>query len=344
MADSPLASLPPLDPAVLRRRREGVFLVLAGLFLGTLAMLNIVGITRFIHMGPLTLAVGVLPYPLTFLCTDFISEFYGRRRANFVVLVGMLLNLFVVGILWLGEALPAMDFKTDLQRLPVVSQVPVYADPDTRETAMVDPRNPKLPLRQIAVELPDGAVVPVRKLEMAPVTDPATGQAVLDPATGGPVTEPIDADSGQPIVREEELYTRIVKSNRSAVLASMLAYLAAQFCDVWLFHFWKRLTKGKHLWLRNNGSTMVSQLVDTVAVVVITFWTAIEHGTMSLPTVMGLIWGAYLFKLVVAAADTVPFYLGAAWMTRYLRIDAVRGEAEQAEGLFEPEPELAPAE
>ena len=55
----------------------------------------------------------------------------------------------------------------------------------------------------------------------------------------------------------------------AAVFASMLAYLAAQFCDVWLYHFWKRLTKGKHLWLRNNGSTLISQMVDTVAVILI---------------------------------------------------------------------------
>ena len=69
----------------LRERRERVFLLFAGVFIGSMTMLNILGITRFVHIGPLALAVGVLPYPLTFLCTDFISEFYGRRRANFVV-------------------------------------------------------------------------------------------------------------------------------------------------------------------------------------------------------------------------------------------------------------------
>ena len=145
-----LEDLPPISTAKLHERRERVFLVLAGLFLGTLAMLNIVGITRFVHIGPLALAVGVLPYPLTFLCTDFISEFYGRRRANFVVLVGVLLNFFVIGILWLGQSLPAMDFKTDLQRLPVVRQETVYTDPETRREPVPDPRNPALPLRRLA--------------------------------------------------------------------------------------------------------------------------------------------------------------------------------------------------
>ncbi len=326
-----LRDLPPIDPAVLRQRRERVFLLLAGIFLGTLAMLNIIGITRFVHMGPLTLAVGVLPYPLTFLCTDFISEFYGRRRANFVVFVGMILNLFVIGILWLGSALPAMEFKTDLQRLPVVTQETVV---DAEGAPISDPRNPVLPLKRVVVDTESGTV-PVESVRMAPVIDPTTGEAVRD-ADGRAVTEPVDAATGEPIVKEEELYGRIFAGTRAAVLASMLAYLAAQFCDVFLFHFWKRLTKGRHLWLRNNGSTMVSQLVDTSAVVLITFWAAIRAGEMPFGTVMTMIWGAYFFKLTVAAVDTLPFYAGTKWLGRYLRIDPVRGEAEQAEGLFGP--------
>ena len=59
--------------AQLIEKRERVFLVLAGLFLCAMTMLNIIGITRFVQLGPMALAVGVLPYPLTFLCTDLIS-------------------------------------------------------------------------------------------------------------------------------------------------------------------------------------------------------------------------------------------------------------------------------
>lgn len=104
---------PTLEPVhvtdALDEGRERVFLIFAGLFLGSMAMLNIIGITRFIHIGPLMLAVGVLPYPLTFLCTDFISEFYGRRRANFVVSVGLLVNGLVLGTLWLGDRIPSAE-------------------------------------------------------------------------------------------------------------------------------------------------------------------------------------------------------------------------------------------
>ena len=106
---SQLAMDPVHISSTLHERRERVFVVLAGIFLGSMAMLNILGITRFIHIGPLALAVGVLPYPLTFLCTDFISEFYGRRRAGFVVWVGFLLNLLVLGFLWMGHLLPGVE-------------------------------------------------------------------------------------------------------------------------------------------------------------------------------------------------------------------------------------------
>lgn len=61
--------------------------------------LSWLGMARFIRMGRLMLAVGVLPCPLTFLCTDFISEFYGKRRADFVVSVGLLVNGLVLGTL-----------------------------------------------------------------------------------------------------------------------------------------------------------------------------------------------------------------------------------------------------
>ena len=94
--------------AALQERRERVFLVLAGFFLCSMTMLNIIGITRFIQLGPLALAVGVLPYPLTFLCTDLISELYGKSRANFLVTVGLALNLFILAVMWLGNAMPSV--------------------------------------------------------------------------------------------------------------------------------------------------------------------------------------------------------------------------------------------
>jgi len=248
---------PHLTPE-LHERRERVFLLLAGTFIGAMAMLNIIGITRFVQLGPFSVAVGVLPYPLTFLCTDLISELYGRRRANYVVLTGLLVNLLVIGTVWLGQAVPPVD--------PAI-QAP------WQNLELVEP-----------IGMPNGTTL------------------------GG---------DGQ----TTELFSFIYACTAGAVLASMCAYVAAQFCDVALFHFWKKLTKGKHLWLRNNGSTLVSQLVDTTMVVVITFGAAYTRGDMTFSALLGLIRDGYLFKMTVALLDTIPIYILVARLSEYLAID-----------------------
>ncbi|MDJ0850886.1 MAG: queuosine precursor transporter [Myxococcota bacterium] len=204
-----------------------------------------------------------------------------------------------------------------------------------------------------------------------PVEDPATGAGLVRPAVpelgsdGQPVTdeegnprlrpverfalEPVpggppdalrltDADTGQPILRDDSLFSRIAVSARQAVLASMVAYLFAQFVDVWLFHFWKRVTRGRHLWLRNNGSTMLSQLVDTVCVVLITFWAAIAAGEVPASQVVAWIGGGYSFKLIVALLDTIPFYLCVGWLSRWLAIDPTREHDADDEGIALDEP------
>jgi len=254
----PARQLHPIEASDLHARRERVFLVLAGLFLGTLAMLNILGVTRFIKLFQIgegdsaivfAVAVGVLPYPMTFLCTDFISELYGRARANAVVLVGLLLNIWVMFILWLGGVLPGFE-----------------------------------------------------------AIDPETGRIARDAADRLP------------------LFFEVRTLAFGAVIASMLAYLAAQFCDVFLFHFWKGVTKGKHLWLRNNGSTMISQLIDTVAVILITYVVGglagvIREDQPVMRQLLLLIATGYAFKFVAALLDTIPFYIGVGVLSRYLQID-----------------------
>ena len=117
------------------------------------------------------------------------------------------------------------------------------------------------------------------------------------------------------------------------VVASMIAYLAAQFIDVWLFHFWKRLTRGRHLWLRNNASTMVSQLIDSVAVILITYYVsrgiALDPARSEGAQLFALIASSYLFKFAAAAIDTVPFYFGVRWLSRWLQIDPNAEHTEQ---------------
>jgi len=141
--------------------------------------------------------------------------------------------------------------------------------------------------------------------------------------------------SGQPLVDaagREPTFFEIRELAFGAVAASMVAYLAAQLCDVRLFHFWKRLTNGKHLWLRNNASTMVSQIVDTTAVILVTHFYAaalpVNADEPIWPQLMVFIASGYVFKLVVAALDTGPIYLAVAYLRPWLGLQ----ENEEATG------------
>jgi queuosine precursor transporter len=95
------------------KNKAVIFLILSGLFLGSITLLNILGTSKFIDYSfeflgydiPFVIAIGVLPYPITFLCTDLISEFYGKLRANWVVCMGLVLNLWVLFFVWIAGAL-----------------------------------------------------------------------------------------------------------------------------------------------------------------------------------------------------------------------------------------------
>ncbi len=101
-------------------------------------------------------------------------------------------------------------------------------------------------------------------------------------------------------------------------IASMIAYLIAQSVDVRLYHFWKRLTKGKHLWLRNNASTTVSQLVDSTAIITILYIAGnLDDAVDDAGAVIILILNSYLFKFFFALFDTPLMYLGVRLLKNY---------------------------
>jgi uncharacterized integral membrane protein (TIGR00697 family) len=110
----------------------------------------------------------------------------------------------------------------------------------------------------------------------------------------------------------EEVYEFMVGN----VIASMVAYLVAQTVDVHLFHFWKRITKGKHLWLRNNASTTFSQLVDTTSILTILYLANnLGPDINTIGKLIILIINSYLFKFFFALFDTPLFYLGV-WLLK----------------------------
>ena len=200
-----------------------IYLYLAGLFITSLVVSNLI-FQKFFYWRPLEisifgnqlfeLSVGIIPYPITFLITDLISEIYGKKKANQVVIAGIFASFFSMGILWMANVVPA--------------------------------------------------------IENSPVDD-ATFQKVF-------ALSPV------------------------AVLASMMAYLSAQFVDIRFYHFWKKLTQGRMLWLRNNFSTFSSQLIDTVAVISL----LCLFGVLEWNLFWGLVLSGFLFKIIIAALDT-PF-------------------------------------
>lgn len=213
-------------------RAEWVYLLLCGIFLGSLVVTNLIAnkfLTVDLGFKVFVLSAGALPYPVTFLVTDLLSEIYGHRRANQVVWVGFAVSMFVLGALWLGAQFPA---------------------------------------------IPE-----------SPVND--------------------------------DTYFKAFHNAWRVIAASMTAYLIAQLIDVKLFHFWKDLTKGKHLWLRNNGSTILSQLVDSVLVVLVLF-----YGVQSSDWMMSTILDLWLFKAIMALLDTPFFYAGTAFLEKYTGLSA----------------------
>jgi len=92
--------------------------------------------------------------------------------------------------------------------------------------------------------------------------------------------------------------------------ASMAAYLVSQHHDVWAYHYWRDKTEGRHLWLRNNASTMVSQAVDTAIFISLAFYAVLPNSVL-----VQMMVGQYAIKLLIAALDTPFIYLAvaAAW-------------------------------
>ena len=104
--------------------------------------------------------------------------------------------------------------------------------------------------------------------------------------------------------KHQEAYTAILGSTPRIVLASMIAYLISQNHDVWAFHWWRKKTAGRHLWLRNNLSTMVSQMIDSVLFIGVAFW-----GTVPPATIGVMILSQYAVKVGIALLDTPICYL-----------------------------------
>lgn len=208
---------------ILARR---LYLILGLLFVTSLIVSNLI-FKKFFYYYPFNsslfgvklfeISVGILPYPITFLITDLISEIYGKKKANEVVFGGIIASFFAMGIIYISNVVPATSWS--------------------------------------------------------PVSD--------------------------------KMFSTVFGSTSIAVISSMLAYLFAQFVDIQIYHFWKSITKGKHLWLRNNFSTFLSQFIDTATVLIL----LCSFGEIQWRLFTGLLMAGFLFKVIIAALDTPILYI-----------------------------------
>tara|TARA_B100001093_G_scaffold224987_1_gene215638 strand:- start:21041 stop:21754 length:714 start_codon:yes stop_codon:yes gene_type:complete len=217
-----------MDKLKTRKRALSLYMYLSGLFITSLVVSNLI-FQKFFSFKPFgeieifgapifEASVGLLPYPITFLITDLISEIYGKKKANQVVVTGIFASFFSLLIVYVSD--------------------------------------------------------------------------VSSATTWSPLSN--------------ELFSRVFGNTVIAVFSSMMAYLLAQFVDIQIYHFWKNLTKGKHLWLRNNFSTFSSQFIDTLSVIsLLCFFGEIPWDRFS-----GLVISGFLFKAMIAALDTPLLYLG----------------------------------
>lgn len=120
--------------------------------------------------------------------------------------------------------------------------------------------------------------------------------------------------------QHENVFFTIRQMTLGAITASMTAYFISQLLDVYLFQYWRKVTKGSHLWLRSNFSTLTSQLVDTTIVISLTFLlTGIEVKTEHTTHVLiYVIFSSYFYKVSAAIIGTVPFYFIVAFLKRFL--------------------------
>ena len=206
-------------------KANNLYLILSGIFIASLVSCNLI-FQKFFEIeiwlpfvGNYTFAqsVGLLPYPITFLVTDIISEIYGKDRANQVVTSGLVASIFMLIVVTLADIIPMASWS------------------------------------------------------------------------------PVDSDT----------FHKVFGLSAAAVFASMMAYLFAQYVDIRIFHFWKRLTKGKHLWLRNNASTVFSQFIDTGSVLFL----LCSFGVIGWERFGILLLNGFLFKVFFAAFDTPFVYI-----------------------------------
>ena len=231
-------------------RRDVVYLALAGFFV-TNAILGEVTGGKLFSLGPFTMSIGVIPWPVVFITTDLINEYFGRdgvRRLTFMT-IGLIAYAFI--ILYVAILVPAASFS--------------------------------------------------------PVTD------------------------GQ--------FQAVFGQSLWIIAGSIIAFGLSQLVDVGVFWLVRHKTGGKHLWMRATGSTLVSQLIDSIVIIGIAFWLPGKIKTEEFFIVAG---ANYSYKMLIALAVTPLLYIGHSIIDRYLGIEEshrlIESSVQASDEVTVPEP------
>jgi len=232
----------PLPPFARMDASHKLFVYLCAIFVACLLLGDVIG-GKTIATPLGAISVGIIPFPVTFLLTDIVNDFYGAKGARFLTLLGFWMAVLAYAVL----------------------QISTWLSPDV--------------------------------------------------STYFTQTE----------------FAKIFGGSAQLFIASIFAYLIGQFLDIHVFQFWKRLTESRHLWLRATGSTVLSQVADTVAINVIFWsWSASKDpssflGRMEASQRWTWIWQKigreYGIKFAVAVLLTPAVYALHEWIVRGLRVD-----------------------
>ena len=240
-----------------KNKLNNIFIILTGIFVTNAIIAEILGtkIFDFSYLKNFSLSVGVLIWPVVFITTDIINEYFGKSGVKKISYFTIILILYVFLIVFLSTKLTPNTYWLNINS-----------------------------------------------------TDNSGN--------------PFDIDYA---------YNTIFLQSTGIIIGSVFAFLIAQLLDVFIFQKIKKITKGKFIWLRATGSTLISQLIDSFVVLTIAFYFLAPEGKeWSINQVFVVGFDNYTFKFFVAIIITPFIYLAHYLIDSYLGKDLAEKAKEQA--------------
>lgn len=208
-------------------KKDLVYVILAGIFITNAVVAELIG-GKLIYVGPYLMSIGILPWPVVFVTTDLINEYFGEKGVKKLSLITACLIAYCFVLLFFALKIPAVK--------------------------------------------------------------------------------------GDGLVTDEQFHA-VFGQSMWIIVGSITAFLVSQLIDVSIFHFFKRKTGNKMIWLRSTGSTVISQLFDSFIVLGIAFWMT---GKISTTDYIASAFTGYFVKLIIAILLTPLIYLGHSLIEKYI--------------------------